>query len=211
MARKQEVEINTRLGRRRIDMEKVIYFPRGLAGFEGLHEFTLLQIRPEAPLLLLQSMDKASVGLLVADPFSFMDDYRIKVSDAEQKLLRLKSVRQVAVLVTVSIPAGKPEETVLNLTGPILVNHQARVGLQIPQSEGQSPSQMKLHGLTARAGKEQMEEQAARERGEVDGKGERPTSVADSGLTTDAGASPLPQEAPPTRIRSRVKKPSGEG
>ena len=147
MARKQEVEINTRLGKRRIDMDKVIYFPRGLAGFEGMHEFTLLQIRPEAPMLILQSMETPTLGLLVADPFSFIKDYRIKISDAEQKLLRLKNVRQVAVLVTVTIPNGKPEETALNLTGPILINHQARIGLQILQAEGENPSQVRIHDI----------------------------------------------------------------
>lgn len=147
MAKSQEIEISTRLGRRRINMEKVIYFPRGLAGFEGMHEFTLLQIRPEAPMLVLQSMEAPQVGLLVADPFSFIPDYKLKISDAEQKLLRLKSIRQVAVLVTVSIPPGKPDETVLNLTGPILINHAARIGLQVPQTEDSYPTQVRVDSL----------------------------------------------------------------
>lgn len=128
-------------------MDKVIYFPRGLAGFEGMHEFTLLQIRPDAPMLVLQSMDNPQVGLLVADPFSFMPDYHLKISDAEQKLLRLKNIRQVAVLVTVSIPQGKPDDTMLNLTGPILINHSARIGLQILQPEDYSPSQVRINSL----------------------------------------------------------------
>lgn len=151
MAKSQEVEINTRLGRRSINMDKVIYFPRGLAGFEGMHEFTLLQIRPDAPMLVLQSMENPQVGLLVADPFSFMPDYRLKISDAEQKLLRLKNIRQVAVLVTVSIPPGKPDDTMLNLTGPILINHSARIGLQVLQPEDYSPSQVRINSLKAKS------------------------------------------------------------
>ncbi len=151
MERKQEIEIDTRLGRRRIDTDKVIYFPRGLAGFEGMHEFTLLQIRPEAPMLILQSLDDPSLGLLVADPYSFLSDYKIWVGDAEQKLLRLKSVEQVAVLVTVTIPQGKPADAMLNLTGPILVNHEAKLGLQVPQANSQMPAQVKLHGPRAEA------------------------------------------------------------
>ena len=142
MARRQEVEINTRLGRRRISMNKVIYFPRGLAGFENEHEFTLLQIRPEAPLLVLQSMQNPVLGLLVADPYSFLPGYSVTVGDAEQKLLRLKNVRQVAVLVTVSIPPGKPELTALNLTGPVLINHAMRIGLQVPQPENNGPAKI---------------------------------------------------------------------
>ncbi len=148
MARKKELTIPTRLGVRRVDPDKIIYFPRGLAGFEGLHEFVLLQIRPDAPLLILQSVDKADVGLLVGDPFSFMKDFKMRVGDAEQKLLRLKDVRQTAVLVTVTIPNGKPEETRLNLTGPILINHEARIGLQIPQADDNMPAQVLLQNTT---------------------------------------------------------------
>ncbi len=147
MARENEVEIQTRLGLRSINKDKVIYFPRGLAGFEGLHEFTLLQIRPDAPLLILQSMDNPEVGLLVADPYSFMSDFKIKVGDAEQKLLRLQDMKQLAVLVTVTIPVGKPEETALNLVGPIIINHEARIGLQVPQSENQAQNQVLISSL----------------------------------------------------------------
>jgi len=145
MARQQEIAINTRLGRRSISSDKVIYFPRGLAGFEAEHEFTLLQIRPEAPLLVLQSMVNPSLGLLVADPYSFLSNYSVTVGDAEQKLLRLKNVRQVAVLVTVSIPPAQPELTALNLTGPILINHKMRIGLQVPQTESNGPAKFYLH------------------------------------------------------------------
>ena len=144
MARTQTLDLDTRLGPRTIDTEKIVYFPRGLAGFEGMHEFTLLQIRQDAPLLILQSLDDPHIGLLVTDPYTFMPDYRVNVSDAEQKLLRLKDVRDVAVLVTVSIPQGKPEDIALNLTGPILINHKARIGLQVPQAEGEGPGQMRL-------------------------------------------------------------------
>jgi flagellar assembly factor FliW len=125
-------------------MDKVIYFPRGLAGFEQEHEFTLLQIRPDAPLLVLQSMQDPTLGLLVADPYSFLPNYSVTVGDAEQKLLRLKNVRQVAVLVTVSIPPGQPELTALNLTGPVLINHKKRFGLQVPQTESNGPAKIYL-------------------------------------------------------------------
>lgn len=151
MARTQEIEIQTRLGLRRIDISKKLYFPRGLAGFEGLHEFTLLQIQPEAPLLILQSLDKPDVGLLVADPFSFMSDYHINLGEAEQKLLLVKDPRQVAVLVTVTIPNGRPADTTLNLTGPILINHEARLGLQVPQMDSECPGQVRISDLPCNA------------------------------------------------------------
>ena len=147
MARNKEIEIDTRLGRRCIDTDKVIRFPRGLAGFENERDFILLQIRPEAPLLILQSVNTPVVGLLVADPYSFFDkSYAPQVSDAEKQLLSIESLDQAALLVTVSIPAGAPEKAVLNLTGPIVINFEMRVGLQIPQC-ADGPQQVNMHTL----------------------------------------------------------------
>lgn len=145
MARQNERIVQTRLGKQAVSLDKVIYFPRGLMGFEDKHEFTLLQLKEGSPFLVLQSMDDPRLGLLVADPYSFLEDYPIRVSEAEQKLLNLSTIRQVAVLVTVSIPQGEPEKTALNLSGPILVNHKARLGVQVPQVEGKFPSQVYLH------------------------------------------------------------------
>lgn len=144
MACEKELEIETRLGRRVIDAEKIIRFPRGLAGFENEHEFTLLPLRPDGPLLILQSITRPQVGLLVADPYSFLSSYPVVVGEAEQKILEINKSADAAILVTVSIPPGHPEEAMLNLTGPIVINHQARIGIQIPQGfEG--PAQVSLH------------------------------------------------------------------
>ncbi len=137
-------EIDTRLGRQAVNLNKVIHFPRGIIGFESRKDFTLLQLRPEAPFLVLQSMDDPTLGLLVADPYGFIPDYTVKVSDAEQKLLQSDAPGEIAVLVTVAIPPGKPEETVISLTGPILINHAARIGLQVPQTDIKGPAKLHL-------------------------------------------------------------------
>ena len=145
MARHDKKIIQSRLGEREVDTDKVIVFPRGLIGYEDKREFTLLQIREGAPLLVLQSMEDPGVGLLVADPFSFVPDYTLRISDAEQRMLKAENASELAVLVTASIPPGKPEETALNLLGPILINHQARLGLQVPQMEGNTPARVFVH------------------------------------------------------------------
>ncbi|MDR1776332.1 MAG: flagellar assembly protein FliW [Desulfovibrio sp.] len=150
MERSKEItnalEIDTRLGPRSIDADKIVHFPRGLAGFEDEHDFVLLPIRPEAPLLILQSVHTSGVGLLVADPFSFLKDYSLVINDAEEKLLDLRGMEEAAILVTVSIPVGEPENAVLHLTGPIVINHRARLGLQIPQNSD-GPGQVNMHSL----------------------------------------------------------------
>jgi flagellar assembly factor FliW len=140
------LEIDTRLGPRCIDTDRIVHFPRGLAGFENEHDFVLLQIRANAPMLILQSIHHANVGLLVADPYSFLQDYTIVINDAEEKLLHLQNIEEAAILVTVSIPAGEPENAVLHLTGPIVINHKARLGMQIPQST-EGPGLVNMHSL----------------------------------------------------------------
>lgn len=152
---REEVTVTTRLGRQIIDRNKVITFPHGLIGFEDRREFTLLQIREGSPFLLLQCLDEPALGLLVADPYVFLKNYPIKIGEAEQHLLRITSLQEAAVLVTVAIPPGKPELTTLNLTGPILVNHRLRIGLQAPQANPDFPAQFYLH----REEEEKAEEQ----------------------------------------------------
>ena len=80
-------------------MDKVVRFPRGLAGFETERDFILLQIRPEAPLLILQSVHTPQVGLLVADPYSFLDkSYAPVLGPAERQLLQLEDPAEAVLL-----------------------------------------------------------------------------------------------------------------
>lgn len=137
--------IETRIGPQSISMDKVIKFPRGLLGFEEHQNFTLLQLRDASPFLVLQSMDSSSLGFLVADPYSFIDDYPVTLNSVDEELLEVSDPSDVAVLVTVSIPHGKPENTALNLSGPILVNRKSRRGVQIPLTDKKIPTQVYLN------------------------------------------------------------------
>ncbi len=138
--------IQSRLGEREVRLDKVLHFPRGIIGFESARGFTLLQIQENAPLLVLQSLEDPTLGLLVADPFVFVPDYSLTIGDAEQQLLRAQGPEELAVLVTATIPPGKPEETAINLLGPIVINHRERLGLQVPQMESDKlPARVYVH------------------------------------------------------------------
>ncbi len=130
----------TRLGEREISPDGIVYFPRGLIGLEDKREFALLSVKEDSPFLLLQCVTDPGLGLLVADPYSFIDDYDVKLEKLDRKTLQIKNVKQLAILVTVTIPQNKPENTTLNLQGPIVINHEARIGLQVPQTEAGYPT-----------------------------------------------------------------------
>ncbi|MFP5258541.1 MAG: flagellar assembly protein FliW [Acidobacteriota bacterium] len=140
MAKKDERIVETRLGRLVLSEDRVLTFPRGLIGFMGHREFTLIQLREDSPFLVLQSLSDPSLGLLVADPYTFMTEYEVVIGEADLKLLGLEAREQASILVTVTIPQGMPERTTLNLSGPIVVNNQARIGVQIPQTDMRFPA-----------------------------------------------------------------------
>jgi flagellar assembly factor FliW len=48
------------------------------------------------------------------------------------------------VLVTVTIPRNMPSETTLNLSGPIILNTKAHLGLQAPQMDSKLPTHYRL-------------------------------------------------------------------
>ncbi|MBG0790902.1 MAG: flagellar assembly protein FliW [Desulfovibrionaceae bacterium] len=141
MAKERSRKIMTRLGEREVSPDGIIYFPRGLVGLEDKRDFALLKVRDDdSPFLLMQCLSDPGLGLLVADPYSFIDGYDVKIENADRKVLRLDSIRELAVLVTVTIPQHKPEDTTLNLQGPIVINTRTRIGLQIPQTEAGYPT-----------------------------------------------------------------------
>ena len=139
--------IDSRLGRKEIDENKIVHFPKGLIGFENLHDFVLLQFSENSPFLVLQSIEDPKTGLLVADPFSFLPEYSLVVGAAEQAILQAVNHEDLAVLVTASIPPGQPDKTALNLLGPILINHTIKTGLQVPQAGNKGPSRYYLNTM----------------------------------------------------------------
>lgn len=144
---KQRQTINSRIGPMVISSDKTIRFPRGIIGFESLREFALVEFKPGTPFHFLQSLEMPSMGMMLADPFSFLPEYEIKLAAAEERILKVRSIRDLVILVSVTVPKGDPQGSTLNLTGPICVNVQERLGLQSPQVELGFPSRVLLRDL----------------------------------------------------------------
>ncbi|PKN41102.1 MAG: flagellar assembly protein FliW [Deltaproteobacteria bacterium HGW-Deltaproteobacteria-18] len=144
---KQRQTINSRIGQLVISPDKTIRFPRGIIGFESLREFALVEFKPGTPFHFLQSLEMPSMGMMLADPFPFLPKYEIRLAAAEERILRVRSIRDLIILVSVTVPKGDPQGSTLNLTGPICVNVQQRLGLQSPQVELGLPSQVLLRDL----------------------------------------------------------------
>lgn len=130
-----------------VEPDKIIRFSRGLIGFEYLRDFALFDYKPGTPFHFLQSLEDLNLSMLLADPFAFLSKYEIRLSTAEERALKVRSIRDLVVLVSVTVPKGSPEETTLNLSGPICINALERLGLQAPQVDLPFPTRVLLREL----------------------------------------------------------------
>ena len=144
---KHRQTINSRIGPLSVSIDKTIRFPRGLIGFESLREFALVEFKPGSAFHFLQSMELPGMGMMLADPFSFLPGYEVRLAAVEERILKVRSIRDLIILVSVTVPKGDPEGCTLNLTGPICVNVQARLGLQSPQTDLAFPPKVLLRDL----------------------------------------------------------------
>lgn len=76
-----------------------------------------------------------------------MPGYEIRLAEAEERILKARAMRDLVVLVSVTVPKGNPGETTLNLSGPICINVRERLGLQSPQMDLGFPSRILLKDL----------------------------------------------------------------
>jgi flagellar assembly factor FliW len=119
------------LGQVTVPENHVITFPSGLAGFPAEHRYALLNDHLDAPFYYLQCVDNPSVAFLVVDPASLVPDYRPKNGATALKELEAQSPEDLQVLVTLTLPPGRPQEMTANLMSPLLINPKLGLGKQV--------------------------------------------------------------------------------
>ncbi len=110
-----------RLGPLEIPEDKIIHLQKPILGFERLTEFCLVEVDDLRPFLWLQAVEESSVAFLVVNPTLFFPRYRIQVNPQELAELCIERVEKVETYVILTV-APDPEQTSVNLQGPILIN-----------------------------------------------------------------------------------------
>lgn len=123
----------TRFGRIEIAETAVIDFPRPLYGLDGARRYCLLSYDEAGCFHWLQATDTPTIAMVVTDPFQFFPDYQLEIPDAAADLLKATAASDVAVYTLLTIAEDRRVTT--NLLGPIAINHQAQVGMQLIQNE----------------------------------------------------------------------------
>jgi flagellar assembly factor FliW len=124
----------TRFGRIEIAENAVIHFPRPLYGLDAAGSYCLLAYDEAGCFHWLQATDAPTIAMVVTDPFPFFPDYQVEIPDSAADLLQASTASEIAVYTLLTI-AAEERQVYTNLLGPIAINHETRVGLQLIQNE----------------------------------------------------------------------------
>lgn len=108
----------------------VIYFKKGIPGFENLKKFLIFPVEDNDIFSVFQSIEDADIGIIVISPFDVKKDYEVKLEEDLIKRLKIKNEEEVLIMNTVTLSSHMDKITV-NLKAPIIINIKERFGEQI--------------------------------------------------------------------------------
>ena len=121
----------SRFGTIDISEKEIVRFPEGLYGFEKETEFTLLPFNPnvESPMEWMQSLNSDHLAFVVTDPYLYLPDYKLKLSEEDKKGIELEENDLFLTRAIVTIPENYSEMTA-NLIAPVVINKVKGVAKQ---------------------------------------------------------------------------------
>jgi flagellar assembly factor FliW len=119
------------LGQVAVSQDRIINFPSGLPGFPNFRRYALIHDCLRSPFYCLQCVDNPSLAFLVTEPAALVPDYFPKNGVNYLKELDAASPEDLQILVTLTIPAGRPGEMTANLMSPLLINLAKGLGKQV--------------------------------------------------------------------------------
>lgn len=104
-------------------------FPKGLPGFEDLHEFQLQKYNEVFS--LLKSAEVPTVAFITVNPFDFFPDYEFQLSDEILEELEITEEAHVAVGCIVTWSSSNHAKSTVNLLAPLIFNTHLFSGKQV--------------------------------------------------------------------------------
>ena len=118
----------TRFGNVEIDDDRVINFSSGLLGFSSYSKFVLLQPDEQGVFFWLQSTEAPDLAFVVTDPALWITDYQANIRKDQMQELGMNELGDAQVLVIVN---KRDDSITSNLQGPLVINVQGRIGMQL--------------------------------------------------------------------------------
>jgi len=121
----------TRFGRLDVKESDILHFPVGIYGFEQERQFIRLPFDPdiESPMEWMQSLQSPELAFIITDPFLYVPDYSVKLTQEEKKHIRYETGNTLLTRAIVTIPKNYLEMTA-NLVAPIVANLDSGIARQ---------------------------------------------------------------------------------
>ncbi len=111
--------------------DDVLYFPKGIPGFDGHKRWLLLGDDDEGnPIKWLQSLEDSDVALPVMPPEFIIPKYDPQLCEGDIKDLKAP-LNELCFFVVVAVPENAPWEATANVRAPIVINIAERLGKQV--------------------------------------------------------------------------------
>lgn len=118
------------MGEVEINPSQIIKFEHGLPGFEEEKEFVQLPLSEDSAYQVLQSVKTAGLAFIITSPYAVIADYSFELDESVTQALDIKSDKEIAVFVIVSLKDTLENSTV-NLKAPIVLNIENQKAKQI--------------------------------------------------------------------------------
>ncbi|WP_297436566.1 flagellar assembly protein FliW [uncultured Clostridium sp.] len=103
------------------DKNEVLFFEKGMLGFENLNGFILRTIEENKDFRILHSLDDGDIAFVVLNPFDFVSDYEIDLDEEVILKLEIEKENDVMILNTVTL-SNEISKITTNLRAPIIIN-----------------------------------------------------------------------------------------
>lgn len=120
----------TRFGEIEVPDESLITFPEGVIGFKDAKGFVIFDCGDQGIFKWLQCTSIPELAFVICEASLIMPNYQVVIGNKEQEILLLKRSEDAAVCLILVIPED-PQETTANLLGPIVMNSESRLGMQL--------------------------------------------------------------------------------
>lgn len=120
----------TRFGEIDMPEDALITFPEGVIGFKEARGFVIFDCGDQGLFKWLQSTDIPELAFVICESHLIVPNYQVVIGAKEQETLKLSTPDDAATCLILVIP-DDPQETTANLLGPIVMNSESRIGMQL--------------------------------------------------------------------------------
>lgn len=120
----------SRFGDKEVPDEALLTFPEGVIGFRDATRFVMFECSDDGLFKWLQSCDRPELAFVICEASLIMPEYKIMIGEKERQVLKLEKAEDAVVCLILVIPKN-PMDATANLLGPLVMNTETRLGMQV--------------------------------------------------------------------------------